>query len=182
MSKCLSDQKWFASLKGPSYGFWLYKNFEQVFVNEDLHIWDWNFNRIRNEECVSCALNFMTFGKYKPKLWPNMLFFFPTGQSGQIFKKNIFQKLKFEIDILDLCIRKKLWIIPFQWMNQKLWGVLVCGQLWILHSKTNFDVVYSTQFAIFFGKNKILGCRLFITTLQPLGLTFFNFIIKFFTN
>jgi len=50
--------------------------------------------------------------------------------------------------------------------------VLVCGQLWILYSKINFEVLYLTQFSIFFEKNKIIGGRLFIATLQPLGLDF----------
>ena len=37
------------------------------------------------------------------------------------------------------------------------------------------------NFQYFFEKNQIIGCRLFITTLQPLGLAFFNFINKFLT-
>jgi len=34
---------------------------------------------------------------------------------------------------------------------------------------------------MFLEKNKIIGCRLFITTLQPLEFTFFNSITKFLT-
>jgi len=43
----------------------------------------------------------------------------------------------------------------------------------------NFEVLYLTQFLRFSRKNKIIGCRLFIITLQPLGLEFFNSITKF---
>jgi len=64
-------------------------------------------------------------------------------------------------------------------MCQKLWGLLVCGQLWILYSKINFKVFYFIQFSIFFEKDKIIGCRLFIMTLQLLGLAFLNSITKF---
>jgi len=32
-----------------------------------------------DEQYVSSALNFMTFGNTSKKLWPNMLFFFVTG-------------------------------------------------------------------------------------------------------
>jgi len=53
--------------------------------------------------------------------------------------------------------------------------------IWILNSKVNFEVVCLTQFSIFLEKNKIIGYRLFITTLQPLGLGFLDFIIKFLT-
>jgi len=63
----------------------------------------------------------------------------------------------------------------------KLWGVFVCGLLSILCCKLNFEVLYFTQFSIFFEKNKIIGYRLFIATLQPLGLSFFNSISKFLT-
>jgi len=51
----------------------------------------------------------------------------------------------------------------------------------LLYSKINFKVIYLTQFSIFFEKNKIIGCRLFIPTLKPLGLAFFNSITKFLT-
>jgi len=34
-----------------------------------------------DNEYVSCALNFMTFGNMSQKLWSNMLFFFAIGQS-----------------------------------------------------------------------------------------------------
>jgi len=73
---------------------------------------------------------------------------------------------------------KWLLIIPFWSLSQKLWGVLVCGQLWILYSKINFEVIYLIQFSIFLEKNKIIGCRLFITTLQPLRLKFFPHLLK----
>jgi len=63
-------------------------------------------------------------------------------------------------------------------MSQKLQGILVCEQLWIFYSKINFEVIYLTQFSIFLKKSKIEGCRLFITTLRPLGLSFFNSIIN----
>jgi len=46
------------------------------------------------------------------------------------------------------------------------------------YSKINFAVLYLTQFSMFSEKNKILGFRLFIITLQPLGLEFFNCITK----
>jgi len=52
---------------------------------------------------------------------------------------------------------------------------------WIFYSKIKFEVIYFIQFSIFLEKNKIRGYRLFITTLQPLGLTFFNSIINFLT-
>jgi len=41
--------------------------------------------------------------------------------------------------------------------------------------KTNFDVLYFTQFSIFLKKIKNIGCNLFITTLQPLELALFQF-------
>jgi len=63
-------------------------------------------------------------------------------------------------------------------MSQKLWQVFVSRQLCILNSKINFEVLYFTQFWIYFEKNKIIECRSFITTLQPLGLSFFNSITK----
>jgi len=66
-------------------------------------------------------------------------------------------------------------------MSQKLWGVFVCGQLWILYYKINFEILYFTQFSIFFEKNKIIGCRLFIATSQTFVLAFFNCITKFLT-
>jgi len=47
--------------------------------------------------------------------------------------------------------------------------------------KINFEVHYVTQFSTFFGKNKIIGFRLIIITLQPLGLAFFDSINKFLT-
>jgi len=50
---------------------------------------------------------------------------------------------------------------------------------WILYSKINFEVLYLIEFSIFLEKNKIIECRLFITTLQPLGLAFLNSITKF---
>jgi len=55
-------------------------------------------------------------------------------------------------------------------MRWNLWGVLVGKQLWIFFSKINFEIFHLTQFSIFFEKNKIIGCRFFITTLEPLGL------------
>jgi len=97
-------------------------------------------------------------------------------------KKNyFFQKQKFEIDFLELFICGKLWIISFWSRSQKLQGVLVCGQLWIIYSKINLKVLYFTQFSIFFEKNKIIVCGLFITIFQPLGLAFFNSKTKFST-
>jgi len=42
-------------------------------------------------------------------------------------------------------------------MSQKLQGVLVCGQLWILYSEINSEVLYFTQFSIFFEKEKNHG-------------------------
>jgi len=38
--------------------------------------------------------------------------------------------------------------------------------------KINFEVLYLTQISIFLEENKIIGSRLFITTLQPLELSF----------
>jgi len=108
-------------------------------------------------------------------------FFHRVGQSGQIRKNHFFQKQKFEIGFLDLYICRKLLIILFWSMSQRLWGVLVCGQLWIFYSKINFEVVYFIQFSLFLEKNKIIGCTLFIATLQPLRLAFFNSIINFLT-
>jgi len=34
-----------------------------------------------------------------------------------------------------------------------------------LYSKINFEVFYLTQFLMIFDKNKIIGCKLFITKL-----------------
>jgi len=63
-------------------------------------------------------------------------------------------------------------------MSQNLIGV--CGQLWNLYSKINFEVLYLIQFSIFLeNKIKTTGVDFFITTLQPLGLAFFNSLIKF---
>jgi len=116
------------------------------------------------------------------KLWPNMLLFFVNHrQFGQMIKNHSFQKQKSEIDFLNFYIYGKLWIIPFLSMSQNLWGVFVCGQLWIVYSNINFEVLYFTQFSISFEKNKNIGCRLFTTTLQPLGLSFFNSMTKFLT-
>jgi len=66
-------------------------------------------------------------------------------------------------------------------MSQKFSRVLVCGHLWILYSKINFEGLYFTQFSIFLEKNKTIRYRLFIKTLQPLGLEFFNSINKLLT-
>ena len=121
---------------------------------------------VKDKEYLSHALNFMTFGNMSKKLWPNMLLFSPGRQSGQIRKIQFFQKQKFEIDSLELYIHVKLWIIPFWSTSQKLQGVLVCKQLWNLYSKINFEVLYFTQFSIFFEKNKMRRCRLSITKLQ----------------
>jgi len=44
-----------------------------------------------DEDYISCALNFMTFGNTSQKLWPNMLLFSVTGQSEQIRKKHFFK-------------------------------------------------------------------------------------------
>jgi len=67
---------------------------------------------------------------------------------------------------------EKLWMIPFWLMRWKWWGVLFCGQLWFSYSKINFEGLYLTQFSIFFWKNWIVGFRVFIRMLQPLGLAF----------
>jgi len=92
------------------------------------------------------------------------------------------KKQKILIGSINLIfLHGKLWIIPFWLMRWKLWGVLVWGQLWIPYSKINFEVVYLTQFSIFFEKNKNIGCRLFITTFQLLGLAIFDSITKFMT-
>jgi len=56
--------------------------------------------------------------------------------------------------------------------EMKFMRSLICGQLWILYTKTNFEVLYLIQFSIFWEKNKIIGCRLFIITLQPLDFAF----------
>jgi len=109
------------------------------------------------------------------------VFFSRGGQFGQIRKKSLFQKQKFEIGFLDLYIHGKLYIIPFWSMSQKLWGLLVCGQFRILYFKINFEVIYLIQVSIFLEKNKIVGCRVFITTLWTFGLEFFNSIINFST-
>jgi len=61
-----------------------------------------------SEECLSYALNFMTFGNTCQKLWPNMLLFLRAEQFGQIFKNQFFQKLKFEIDFFNLIIHRML--------------------------------------------------------------------------
>jgi len=66
-------------------------------------------------------------------------------------------------------------------MSQKLWGILVCGQLWILYPKINFEVIYFIQFSIFLKKNKTIGCRLFIATSWPSEFSFFNSKINFLT-
>jgi len=134
-----------------------------------------------DEEYPSYALNFMTFENMSKQLWQNMLLFSLARQSGQIRKNHFFHKQKLKIGFLELYIREKLLIILFWLMNLKLLGVFVCEQLWILYSKTNFEVLYLTQFSIFFEKNKTFGCRLIITTLQPLGLAFFNSMTKFLT-
>jgi len=51
--------------------------------------------------------------------------------------------------------------------------------------KFNLILFYLIEFSVFFEiefeTNKIIGYRLFITTLQPLGLAFFNFITKLLT-
>jgi len=61
----------------------------------------------------------MTFGHMSQKLWPNMLLFFPAGQSGQI-KKSFVSKKKIEIGFLELYIRGKLLIILFQSISHNL--------------------------------------------------------------
>jgi len=66
-------------------------------------------------------------------------------------------------------------------MSQKLKGVLVCGQLWIPYSNIIFEVLYLTQFSIILEKNNKIRRRIFITSLQPLGLAFFNSINKLLT-
>ena len=48
--------------------------------------------------------------------------------------------------------------------------------------KKNFEVLDLTQFLIFLKKNKNIGCRFLIATLQPLGLAFFNSISKLLTS
>jgi len=45
-----------------------------------------------HEEYLSCALKFRTFGNMSQKLWPNMLFFWVNGPSGQLKKKHFFHK------------------------------------------------------------------------------------------
>jgi len=54
-----------------------------------------------DNEYISFALKFMTFGNISPKLWPNMLFFFVNGQFGEIRKNHFFQEQEFEIDIFQ---------------------------------------------------------------------------------
>ncbi len=107
------------------------------------------------------------------------------GNKKNFFKKHFKKKYKFEIDFPDFHIYGKLWITPFRLLRWNLWGVLVCRQWQILYSKTsskiNFEVLYLTPISLYLEKNKIWGCRLIITTLQPLGLAFFNSITKFLT-
>jgi len=144
--------------KGPTCIFWQHRNFGQVRVIRDLYISGWNFNRRWGQGTsfiYTNTLNFMTFENMSQKLWPNMLVFSLTGQFGQIWKNHFFQKQKIEIGFLKLFLRGKLLIIPFWSMSQKLWGVLICGQLWILYSKISFEVLYSIQFSMFFKINKI---------------------------
>jgi len=111
------------------------------------------------------------------KLWPQMLIFFCKWAILGRLKKSFFSELKNLKLIFKIYIMWKALIWP---MSQKLRGVLVCRQLWILYSKIIFEVFYFTQFSIFFEK-KIIQCRLSIKTLQPLGLAFFNSINKFLT-
>jgi len=94
-------------------------------------------------------------------------------QFGQI-KKTIFLETKNWNWFSKIYIYGKLLIIPFWSMSQKLWGVLVWRQLWIFYSKINFEILYSIPFSLCMEKNKIIGCRLFIKTFQPLGLAFVN--------
>ena len=149
-----------------------------MHVSWDFHIFGPNFNTRCGLGISFMWTNFKTFGNMSQKLWANMWFISQLGQFGQIWKNHFFLKWKFEIHFLGLYKHKKLWTIPFWSMSQKLWGFLVCGQLWILYSQINFEVLYWTQFSIFLKKNKNIRSRLFTTILQPLGLVIFNSINK----
>jgi len=61
-----------------------------------------------DEEYLSYAPNFMTFGIMSQKLWPNMLLFFVNGQSGLVRKNHFFHNQKFEIDFLEFYTHEKL--------------------------------------------------------------------------
>jgi len=55
--------------------------------------------------------------------------------------------------------------------HAKMWHV---GRSWV---KINFEVLHLTQFLIFFERNRIVECRLFITTLQFLLTIFFPYML-----
>jgi len=60
-------------------------------------------------------------------------------------------------------------------MSQKLWGVLVCRQLWILYSKINFEVFYFTQFSIFFEEKKNHSMWIVYYNVSTIGIGIFQF-------
>jgi len=82
-------------------------------VTRDFHIFAQTLIKGVEEEYLSYALKFMTFGNMSQKLWPNILLFYVNGQSKQINKNHFFHKQKFETVFLDLYICEKLLIIPF---------------------------------------------------------------------
>jgi len=64
-----------------------------------------------------------------------------------------------------------------QWV--KSYEKFLFAGIYRFSTQINFEVFYFTQFSNFLKKIKIIGFRLFITTLQLLELAFFNSIIKF---
>jgi len=58
--------------KGPNCVFWQHRNFGQVSVTRDFHIFSQTLIEGVDEEYLSCALNFRTFENMSKKLWPNM--------------------------------------------------------------------------------------------------------------
>jgi len=124
----------FLTPKSPTCFFWHRRHFGQVHVTGDLHTYGWNLIEGKDEQSLSCALNFITFGNTNQKLWPNMFLFLVKGQSNRPEKITFFIN---KIGFLELYVRRNLGIIPFWSMSHKLQGVLVCRQLWILYSKIN---------------------------------------------
>jgi len=76
-------------------------------MTRDLHTVGPNFYRSWDDEYLSYALNFMTFGNMSQKLWPNILIFSSVEQSGQIRKNHFFGSI-FLIGFLELYINGKL--------------------------------------------------------------------------
>jgi len=155
---------------------------DQLFtMNGIFTLFLWNFHTTCGWEISLRHNNFHNFWLLDSKVIVWYIVFFIGWAILVDEEKLLFSQTKFWNLFSRFIFTWKFWIIPFRSMSQKLWGVLVCGQLWIPYSKINLEVLYLIQFSMFFEKNKILGFRLFIMTLQPLGLEFFNSITKFLT-